>query len=673
MEQSPKQNWNADASDFVPSTKNQGQGQQQSGNSGNKAGKKKGRKKGVAVDVSTLFSFNSKEEKYVPNEHIFARKKPVQHVYFDKEQFMQANFRVCINRIPDDVILRDPDYVSPWEAIDLMIYPVAEDYQCPICLDTELVAEQMSRCGHVFCWPCIIRYKATTDKPWVKCPLCFEPIRLESLFSVKLEKQRLIKEGDEITMNLMVRNKSSIIPYVAKEVRDNPGRIFENKFPPYEEKCHNSRICVLSDKTETLIKERAALESAKEYALSLGDTDGIIFIEQAIEYLCVKEERYIETHQFTSSISSGHGHQNHRHHHHHQKNEDETPEPESSLPEIEWTSDLSFFYFQIDNGENYYLDALDTKVLVEEYGDYSKFPDSIQSTIKGIDHCQQTAEIRKRHKKIQHLPLNAFIYFLNIDLKPLVSAQTYRKFKKEIDNRDRARQKKTETEDKNKKKQDRIREKKFYASVEAQKASEWTGISSSSGGVGGKEEDLVSSGTFAFNWPGIGGGQNGSEVVADMADVGDHFDEQYGGSGDLVVGVEDLGVQDDCGNDGEPEEVEEFPQLGDLPALGGGGEQSGGRKKSGAAKKSKESAGGSSSWSGLFDGKTTGNSASGKGAGKTGSLKKGSSVPIKGDVKKYSDDEDEEYDRDYVAKDTQGVNAFDHMYVKTVKKTSKRS
>lgn len=44
-------------------------------------------------------------------------------------------------------------------------------FQCPICLST---AQEpvVTRCGHLFCWPCLDRWRHTTGPSAADCPVC---------------------------------------------------------------------------------------------------------------------------------------------------------------------------------------------------------------------------------------------------------------------------------------------------------------------------------------------------------------------------------------------------------------------------------------------------------------------------------------------------------------------
>lgn len=51
---------------------------------------------------------------------------------------------------------------------------------CPICLYPP-VAARITRCGHIFCWPCMLHYLSLSDKSWSKCPICYEAVHTADL------------------------------------------------------------------------------------------------------------------------------------------------------------------------------------------------------------------------------------------------------------------------------------------------------------------------------------------------------------------------------------------------------------------------------------------------------------------------------------------------------------
>lgn len=92
------------------------------------------------------------------------------------------------------------------------------DYpSCPICLYPP-VAAKMTRCGHVYCWSCILHYLSLSDKTWRKCPICYESIHKQDLKSVVTKHYKTFNVDDVITFKLMKRPKGSLVTYPATAI-----------------------------------------------------------------------------------------------------------------------------------------------------------------------------------------------------------------------------------------------------------------------------------------------------------------------------------------------------------------------------------------------------------------------------------------------------------------------
>ncbi len=110
----------------------------------------------------------------------------------------------------------DPNENIEWKDVVQVIFNMtnADDVQCPICLENLkcMVAPKITKCGHIYCWPCVLQYLAyERDRNWKKCPLCNESIYKHELKNVKIVQTNYYKEGSVIKFNLMVRNKANII------------------------------------------------------------------------------------------------------------------------------------------------------------------------------------------------------------------------------------------------------------------------------------------------------------------------------------------------------------------------------------------------------------------------------------------------------------------------------
>ncbi|KAF9011070.1 hypothetical protein BDQ17DRAFT_1345414 [Cyathus striatus] len=81
---------------------------------------------------------------------------------------------------------------------------------CPICLSPP-TAPRMTKCGHVFCFPCILHYLSMSDNKWARCPICFDSVNERQLKCVKwFEGPAHVDEGFEGT-STEASSSSSII------------------------------------------------------------------------------------------------------------------------------------------------------------------------------------------------------------------------------------------------------------------------------------------------------------------------------------------------------------------------------------------------------------------------------------------------------------------------------
>ena len=81
--------------------------------------------------------------------------------------------------------LNDPGAIVEWRDIIEVIYtqPTAlttnQKTQCPICMEPAgfMVAPRISKCGHLFCYACLLQYlDFERSQAWKKCPLCNDAI-----------------------------------------------------------------------------------------------------------------------------------------------------------------------------------------------------------------------------------------------------------------------------------------------------------------------------------------------------------------------------------------------------------------------------------------------------------------------------------------------------------------
>ena len=44
-----------------------------------------------------------------------------------------------------------------------------------------LLPAKITRCGHIYCWTCVLHYLALGEKTWRKCPICYEAVHQKDL------------------------------------------------------------------------------------------------------------------------------------------------------------------------------------------------------------------------------------------------------------------------------------------------------------------------------------------------------------------------------------------------------------------------------------------------------------------------------------------------------------
>ena len=76
---------------------------------------------------------------------------------------------------------------------------------CPICLSPPCAAK-MTKCGHVFCWSCVLQYLALGERKWRRCPICYEAVYAADLRSVAVQQVPRYTEGETVTLRLLERS-----------------------------------------------------------------------------------------------------------------------------------------------------------------------------------------------------------------------------------------------------------------------------------------------------------------------------------------------------------------------------------------------------------------------------------------------------------------------------------
>ncbi|WFD34131.1 Delta(24(24(1)))-sterol reductase [Malassezia cuniculi] len=74
-----------------------------------------------------------------------------------------------------------------------------------------------------------------------------------------------------------------------------------------------------------------------------------------------------------------------------------------------------FLFYQAASGENIFLQAGDVKVLLERYGSYENFPNTLHVIVKSVKDVNVDDAFRKRFKYLAHLPESSDVIFATVD------------------------------------------------------------------------------------------------------------------------------------------------------------------------------------------------------------------------------------------------------------------
>ncbi|PWW74811.1 hypothetical protein C7212DRAFT_358672 [Tuber magnatum] len=157
----------------------------------------------------------------------------------DKARYVNANYRFIVHPGGDfraQVI--NPDDPLPWNLV-LQVLASAKTQQptCPICLSTP-VAPRMSKCGHIFCLPCLIRYMASVEdakspserRPkYKKCVICMDSVYLVESRPVRFfagQENAAPREGEDVILRLVMKRMGSILA-LPKDGAHCPTRVEE--------------------------------------------------------------------------------------------------------------------------------------------------------------------------------------------------------------------------------------------------------------------------------------------------------------------------------------------------------------------------------------------------------------------------------------------------------------
>ncbi|XP_011168526.1 RING finger protein 10 isoform X1 [Solenopsis invicta] len=390
---------------------------------------------------------------------------PVQRHKYKKEQFVQASCQFVVTASKDySLHLTNPDILVDWESIEQIILHNSENLSCPICLHPP-VAGKMTCCGHVYCWPCILRYlRYCQEAKSSKCPICDEYLHKNDLKSVVEITRSTFNLGETITLCLMRREKNSLFATPVKSAIQPPTTflsVSENANNQIYSKLLIANVQDIVDiieseysKLELELKDNPEMASDIEKALGelskrkknllcqTAESKDALLTENITEKeiteetsqkceidvdVCYKDDKSLAKQSSTDSVSS-----------------------DSQITSS--SSKFSYFY-QAEDGQHIYLHAANVKMLEMQYGSLEHCPPVITGKLLEKEASIYTEELRRRLRYLCHLPLTCPFELAEIELKPpLVSKEVLHAFHDQLKSRQKYREQREREERKREKK-----------------------------------------------------------------------------------------------------------------------------------------------------------------------------------------------------------------------------
>ncbi|KAL1967297.1 hypothetical protein VTN77DRAFT_3343 [Rasamsonia byssochlamydoides] len=182
------------------------------------------------TSITHLMNFSlPPRPQYQPPPHRSSRRNPTWGLgsgyhAVDKARYVHANYRFIVNpKNSYHAQAANADVYLDWNSVlQVLASAQTQATSCPICLSMP-VAPRMAKCGHIFCFSCLIRYMHSTDeenpvpekKPrWKKCPICWDTIYISDARPVRWftgQEGELPVEGGDVVLRLVKRQPGSTL------------------------------------------------------------------------------------------------------------------------------------------------------------------------------------------------------------------------------------------------------------------------------------------------------------------------------------------------------------------------------------------------------------------------------------------------------------------------------
>ena len=292
-----------------------------------------------------------------------------------------------------------------WEDVIQVMLTCEELPSCPICLCNP-ICPVSPVCGHPLCYSCALRFLDMC--PGATCPICEKAIHLKDLKPLKTSTYQKIGIGDDISFRLVQRYKSGCVVFPV-------GEEFEMGCIPNISCDWAYTYCNVFTATPSQILQSVLLPQEEELKTQLclldeTDIECEPYVLRALEILEGEKQACFE--KMTLSAEA----------------------PLLSLTSY-GENERKVFFYQSEDGQIIFLDPLNTRCLIHEYGSIESAPAEISCKIIAQECYTQSPDLRSRYRYYSHLPLGSSFILCEVDIEPHVSPEVYEKFRSDIEKR----------------------------------------------------------------------------------------------------------------------------------------------------------------------------------------------------------------------------------------------
>jgi hypothetical protein len=162
-------------------------------------------KRQLDAELRNFVKFKYKEE---PQQPVFRRRDYLPTLDCIT---MSPYFRFALKFAGNFSLLQvEPNVVLDWGKVSKVTRMTYDQYQCPICLESAMTAPRITKCGHCFCYPCILRYFMLDDQRHKRCPVCFDTIKKSWLRPVVIQVVKALQDRQIARFVLLRRRKGAV-------------------------------------------------------------------------------------------------------------------------------------------------------------------------------------------------------------------------------------------------------------------------------------------------------------------------------------------------------------------------------------------------------------------------------------------------------------------------------